>query len=560
MATNPRLPRDLIGAVIAAGVLLAAGWQIFEWTVNRVYVPVGKSLLLRYKGPLLLGSRAYPAPGQMAKVNQDGVLQIGMLEQLLGPGRHFYCPIWWERSLVEDQLVKPGQVAVVTSKVGADVVQSAESKDGQNPGDMQYLVEGGLGDTTTKGILRRVYGPGRYRVNPYAYEFRIIGMEKEQVGSQQKYAGWVSIPTGFVGVVTNQTANPTTKARKGIQQDVLPAGLYPINPREQQVDIIEIGYREKSINSDVKRDAAGEPVLDQSGEPLIVESDAGISFPSKDGFRIHMDFTAIWGVMPEQAARVVEYSGGLEAVENRVVVPLIESICRNQGSRLGAVELLVGETREEFQEEVTRKFEEQLRETGVSLRYGLVRHIYIPQDVRLPIQMAFLADELKLTRDQEQLTAKTEASLKEAERKVELEAARVTAETEKMAAEKQAEGAKQAAETGAETTKLVAEIAKKSAELEAQATVLLGTAEADAQRQLEEAKADKFKLAVAAFGSGDSYNQWVFASGLPKDIKLQLLYAGPGTFWTDLKGFTDVMLGKQVQDKAQPAPAERPNR
>ena len=29
----------------------------FHWTVNRVYVPEGKSLRLRYKGPLVFGQR-----------------------------------------------------------------------------------------------------------------------------------------------------------------------------------------------------------------------------------------------------------------------------------------------------------------------------------------------------------------------------------------------------------------------------------------------------------------------------------------------------------------------
>src|SRR6185369_18046896 len=152
---------------------------------------------------------------------------------------------------------------------------------------------------------------------------------------------------------------------------------------------------------------------------------------------------------------VVEFSGNLEAVENRVVVPLIESICRNEGSKLGAVELLVGETRESFQDETTRQFEQKLRETGVALQYGLVRHIYIPQDVRLPIQQKYVADELKLTRDQEQLTAKTEANLREAEQKVILETERIRVETENLAATIKAEGEKKAAETRAETVKKV---------------------------------------------------------------------------------------------------------
>jgi hypothetical protein len=184
-----------------------------------------------------------------------------------------------------------------------------------------------------------------------------------------------------------------------------------------------------------------------------------------------------------------------------------------------------------------------------------VRHIYIPQEVRVPIQKKYLADELTLTRSQEQLTARTEANLREAERKVELEGERVKVETEKLTAEKKATGDKTAAETRAGTQKLMAAIDRQTAELERQATIALGQAEATSQQLMEEAKANRFKLAVAAFGSGEAFNQWVFATGLPDDIQLQLLYAGEGTFWTDLKGFTETMLGKQVQDQHQAKPA-----
>jgi regulator of protease activity HflC (stomatin/prohibitin superfamily) len=542
--------RRHVPALLALALVGLAGWQFVEFTINRVYVPVGSSLLLQYKGPLL-GTGVKPKDGRLADVTKG---EIGVIEHMPGPGRHFYCPIWWERTIVKDQVVEPGEVAVVTSLVGKDLMDQPAAGAGAAAHDnQQFLVDGDLGKTEYKGVLRKVYGPGRYRVNPYAYEFKKIKTDLEQSGDQTKYSGWVEIKTGYVGVVTNQTDNPITGAKKGIQPYVLPPGLYPMNPREQKVDIVEIGYREKTIVSPVKQDGRGNVELDASGEPMMTSSSGGIVFPSRDGFTIHMDFTAIWGIMPDQAPHVVEFSGNLEAVETRVVVPLIESICRNEGSKLGAVELLVGETREQFQDKTTEQFEQKLKETGVVLQYGLVRHIYIPQEVRVPIQKKYVADELKLTRDQEQLTAKTEANLREAEKMVELESERIVVETEKLVAEKKAEGDRTAAETGAETLKLVAAIAKQTAEHDRESTVTLGEAEANAQKLMEEAKAGRFKLAVGAFGSGDAFNQWVFASGLPEDIQLQLLYAGEGTFWTDLKGFTDVMLGKQVQE-SRPAP------
>jgi hypothetical protein len=105
----------------------------------------------------------------------------------------------------------------------------------------------------------------------------------------------------------------------------------------------------------------------------------------------------------------------------------------------------------------------------------------------------------------------------------------------------------------------VAAVDKETAISESSATRTLGQAEANARKLEQEALSGKFKLAVEAFGSGQAYNQWVFAQGLPDDIELHMLYAGEGTFWTDLKGFSETMLGKQVSEKsARPAGPVRP--
>ena len=144
----------------------------------------------------------------------------------------------------------------------------------------------------------------------------------------------------------------------------------------------------------------------------------GIEFPSSDGFPIHLDFTAIWGILPEQAPNVVRQFGTLKDVEQKVVLPQIESICRLHGSRRGAVDLLVGDTREQFQNETSAELERVLKSKKLSLLFGLTRHIYVPKAVREPIQKAKIADELTKTREQEQLTAKAQAELTESKAKV----------------------------------------------------------------------------------------------------------------------------------------------
>ncbi len=508
-----------ISGLVSSAFLLAMLYGAFIWMVARVYVPEGHSLLLRYKGPLVL-PRKEPQEGRLAELGE-----VGVLREMRGPGRHFYNPIYWERTIVPDVVILPGQIGVVTSKMG----------DPLPAGD--FLVDGDLqGDRIAKsrGILRKVFGPGRYRANPYAYEFKLIGSEVAMIGSQEKVSGWVEIPTGYVGVVTMQADHPERGIVSGIQDQVLPPGLYPINPREQQIDIINIGFRESAIHVDPQRDAAGNEVHDAQGEPVAV-AETGISFPSNDGFSIQLDFSTIWGVMPDDAAEVVRTFGNIDAVETKVIEPQSESICRNNGAKLGAIELLVGDGREAFQRSVSEEFRSVLLEKRIKLLYGLVRHIYIPANVREPIQQGYIADELRLTRDEESRTARTEANLREAEKKVELEAERVRVDTDRMRSALLAEGERQAREIAAQTEQLIAKVDRDTAELNAQKAVMLGRATSAAKQMEEEATADKFRLAVEAFGSPGAYNRWEFAEQLPDELDLKLLYAGEGTLWTDLQ-------------------------
>ena len=176
---------------------------MFQWTFNRVYVPQGHSLVLRYKGPplpFLPGNRPVAQPGSLPKsMKMDGPWKSASSKICVAPADTFVWIGWWETKLIPDVTVKPGEVAVVSSKMGKDL------KNGQ------FLVDGDLDETTQKGILRKVFGPGTYRINDYAYNVKVIEEETIKSGLQVKHAGWVSIPTGYVGVVTNLTDNPAHK-------------------------------------------------------------------------------------------------------------------------------------------------------------------------------------------------------------------------------------------------------------------------------------------------------------------------------------------------------------
>ena len=193
-----RYKLNLASKIVLAVFAVILLYEGFDWTVNRCYVPAGKSLLLRYKGPLFFTwGNKYATPGHFA---EEG--EIGVKEVMLGPGRHFYCPIWWERTLVDDVVVKPGELAIVTSKLGDNL-----------PGG-QFLVDGDVGETKYKGIMRRTFGPGCYRINSYGYACDIVKTKEVDAGNGQiKHSGWVNINPGYVGVVTYLTDSPALRKR-----------------------------------------------------------------------------------------------------------------------------------------------------------------------------------------------------------------------------------------------------------------------------------------------------------------------------------------------------------
>ena len=235
-----------------------------------------------------------------------------------------------------------------------------------------------------------------------------------------------------------------------------------------------------------------------------------------------------------------------------MIIPQSESISRINGSKMGANELLVGETRQKFQTNVSDHFQDVLKDKHLSLLYGLVRHIYIPKDIRTPLQEGYVSDELKLTREEERTTKTAEGELREAEKKVIQETEKVRNETAKMVAAAIAEGQKEVGEIEAATKQQVAGVEKQIAEFDAKKTEQLGRATATADQLMKEAQSQKFDLAVKAFGNSGAYTKWQFAEGLPEDIQLQLFYAGEGTLWTDLKGITPTL------PLTNPPPAPKP--
>ena len=200
-------------AIVAAVALFALGVFAFVWTCCRVYVGPGEMAIVTSKT-----GDELPPGAILAEPGQKGVQRIP-----LGEGRHFLNPVTHDWRIVAAITIPAGSVGVVTSKTGRELA----------PGEILAP------DRDSKGVWKDVLGPGRYRLNPEGYDVKVMSA--------------INIPIGYVGVVTSQTGKPAAAGsfagpgEKGVMEKVLQPGLYYVNPRAYQVDVVEIGMNQVSI-------------------------------------------------------------------------------------------------------------------------------------------------------------------------------------------------------------------------------------------------------------------------------------------------------------------------
>jgi len=298
--------------------------------------------------------------------------------------------------------------------------------------------------------------------------------------------------------------------------------------------------------------AAGKKLADTAPAPLA-EGEMNlmelVSFPSRDGFTISLDMTVEFELNPGDIAGIYNRYGDLPAVVDKIIMPQITSISRNKGSEYRAKDFIVGEGREQFQNDLTDALEETLGAKDIRVYNALIRHVEVPDEIRAPIQQASIAIEQDLTNKERQNTARKEAELNTELSLIKQRGEQVMQETEKLKAEIAADLDKQVATIQAETLKKEAEIRKATAAISADKVRVIGQAEASALEKVDGERAKGLQLKTAAFGDPIAYAKWVFADNLNPKMKLNIIHAGEGTLWTDLEktGFAELGGAQQLK-------------
>ncbi len=527
----------------------------YDWEiVDAQFIPPGKiGIVTSLVGDNLPPGEFLAEPGQK-----------GTWRRVLGPGRYRLNPIGYTIDIIDAVSIPVGFAGIVTNLSGGPALEGAFAKPGQ------------------KGVRENVLQPGIYYLNPREYQVSAVEVGVNQV-SLVGQAGTVVLTKNVVMDENNQMIQRLNqnvleeqKRRREEYQSaasnfVAPAQMpKPPAPRPQaapmaQRDRDALGgglseYVDSFANDPgaaarriiVKNLPAGQapsaapgrtPVMDKDVPPAFILNQF-VNFPSRDGFDISLDMTVEFELRPERLAAIYRDYGDLPAVVDKILMPQILSVSRLKGSAYRAVDFIAGEGREKFQNDLTDALKISLGEKNLLIHSALIRNVNVPAQILEPLRVASLSKETDLTNKEKQNTAKKQADLNREMSLIRQSGEQVAQETQKLKAEIDAEMHKTVATIQAETQKEVASIDKQTAAVDAQRTIALGEASADAVRLVEEEKAKGFGMKVEAFGDGGGgYALYEFASQLNPDMKINLIHAGDGTLWTDLKNASLAEIG-----------------
>ena len=551
--------KAIIAGVLALIVLIYGLWIGIKWTAMRVYVGPEQVLLITNKfGKSLPSDRiTVPAGDNSYK---------GVREEVLGPGRYFLNPVEYDWEVREQVQIPAGDPhrwvwdadGHLKDPATSPMIGIVSLKEGMVPTGGVEVVDAGY-----KGIQKEVLTPGTYKINPIRYEVKLEPAVVVPPGS----VGVVTRLTGDIGPVSlatlsqirASTSGPATQPdqirrseqtpsrlvvgnqQRGILKDVLQPGIYYLNPRMMKVTIVPIGYDQITLDHG---------------------SNTGIKFYTSDGYQVEADFTVVWGRSPADAPNIVANIGSVDRVRENVIEPAMKAACQNEGAKYGAKELIQGTTRSKFQDDLSAALEKQVASRNIHVLLALIRNISIKDNtgkdqtegLLVTIQRANIEIEREITNKQKTQTAVVAAGLEQAKKLVDVARQTVNSETNVKVANILADGQKQAAEIAAQRELDVSSVELQIAQLDANRNQILGKAGADVERMKREAEAKGAKLMIDAFGTPQAYNQYIFAKNFePQDLRL--IFAGPGTFWTDLKTFEQVGATKIIEKSQEPQPS-----
>jgi uncharacterized membrane protein YqiK len=378
--------------------------------------------------------------------------------------------------------IEDNMVGVVTTREGKALATgdiAGREISGHNMyQDAQAFIDGG----GFKGLQEQVILAGRYFINPRFATVETKPMTEVPIAN----AGVVIAFVGDAGVDLTgdefKHGNLVGRGQKGVWNEPLDPGKYPINPFTHRVEIVPTA-------NVVLNWATG-----KSESHKLDVNLSTIKVRSSDGFTFNLDVSQIIHVPRNDAPRVIARFGSMANLVTQVLEPTIGNYFRNAAQSSDVIDFLKG--RQQRQEDAKQKIGAALGEYNVGAVDTLIGDITPPDALMKTLTDRKLAEQEKVTYDTQRLAEETRKDLEQAKALATTQARVVDAERSVTIAEFNAKATVKKAE-GDALSKTI------NAKADAEVLTTVGAAEGTKITAVGEAEAKVIQLKTDAVGQGN---------------------------------------------------------
>jgi len=387
-------------------------------------------------------------------------------------------------SLVQEDVldIPDNKVGIVTTKEGKPLAKG-EIAGKEISGHNSYQdAQTFIDNGGFKGLQEQVLLAGRYFLNPRFATVEVMDMTLVPIANVGVVIAYVGEPGVDVTGDAFKHGNLVRTGQKGVWVEPLDPGKYPINPYTHKVEIVPTA-------NVVLNWATGKTESHRLDEKLST-----IKVRSSDGFTFNLDVSQIIHIPRTDAPKVIARFGSVANLVTQVLEPTIGNYFRNAAQGSDVIEFL--KKRKERQDDAREAISKALQDYNVGAVDTLIGDIVPPEDLMKTLTDRKIAEQEKVTYgtqreaedvrkdlQQAKALADTQARVVDAERKVQIN------EFEAQAAVKKAEG----------------EAKSKTINAEADAMVLktVGFAEGEKIKSMGTAEADVIQLKIKSMESGN---------------------------------------------------------
>jgi len=455
---------------------------------------------------------------------------------LMGPGTYRINPLLFRVELANAVDIPDNKVGVVTTREGCALAKGEIAGLTVEGHNLFQDPQAFIDNHGTKGLQEQILLAGRYFINPRFATIEIVDMFEVPIAHVGVVIAYVGSEGKDVTGELFRHGNLVSKGEKGVWVEPLDPGKYPINPYTHKVSNVP----------------TANVVLNwATGKTEAHKLDANLSticVRSADGFKFNLDVSQIIHIPRNDAPKVIARFGGMAALVTQVLEPTIGNYFRNAAQGSDIIDFL--KHRSVRQEEARNAISAALREYNVGAVDTLIGDIVPPEELMKTLTDRKIAEQERVTYETQRQAQEVKQQLEQATALAATQAKVVDAERQVAIAQFNAEAGVKSAEGSARTKTINAEADARAKRINADADAMVlravGEAEAAKTQAVGSAEAEVIKLKISSMDPGN-YALVQIAQALAKSgVKLVPdIVAGGGNGGATL---VDVLLANVIRD------------